>query len=88
MTGELFSDMSDAAGTLWLDTGKRDWSDEMLAACSLRREMMPQLTEGSSPAGRLSEAVAAQWQLSAGLLVAGGGAIMPPVRWVLVRCPR
>lgn len=73
MTGELFSDMSDAAGTLWLDTGKRDWSDEMLAACSLRREMMPQLTEGSSPAGRLSEAVAAQWQLSAGLLVAGGG---------------
>jgi xylulokinase len=33
MTGELASDMSDAAGTLWMDVARRDWSDEMLAAC-------------------------------------------------------
>ncbi|WP_431309752.1 FGGY family carbohydrate kinase, partial [Klebsiella pneumoniae] len=27
MTGKKVSDMSDAAGTLWLDVAKRDWSD-------------------------------------------------------------
>ena len=27
MTGEFASDMSDAAGTMWLDVAKRDWSD-------------------------------------------------------------
>ena len=27
MTGELASDMSDAAGTMWLDVARRDWSD-------------------------------------------------------------
>ena len=31
LTGEHVEDMSDAAGTLWLDVGKRDWSDELLA---------------------------------------------------------
>ena len=31
LTGEKLSDMSDAAGTLWLDGAARDWSDAMLA---------------------------------------------------------
>ena len=31
------SDMSDAAGTLWLDVARRDWSDAMLAATRLSR---------------------------------------------------
>ena len=35
MTGEFASDMSDAAGTMWLDVAKRDWSDVMLQACDL-----------------------------------------------------
>jgi len=37
MTGDFASDMSDAAGTMWLDVAKRDWSDVMLAACKLTR---------------------------------------------------
>ena len=41
MTGELASDMSDSAGTLWMDVGKRDWSDVMLAATGLDRSHMP-----------------------------------------------
>ncbi|MDK7816514.1 FGGY family carbohydrate kinase, partial [Escherichia coli] len=32
MTGEFASDRSDAAGTMWLDVAKRDWSDDMLQA--------------------------------------------------------
>ena len=32
LTGEKVSDPSDAAGTLWLDVARRDWSEELLAA--------------------------------------------------------
>lgn len=53
MTGELASDMSDAAGTMWLDVARRDWSDEMLAACDLSRDAMPALFEGSDVTGQL-----------------------------------
>src|SRR5467141_3867896 len=35
LTGEKVSDMSDAAGTLWLDVARRDWSDVMLEGCRL-----------------------------------------------------
>ena len=31
MTGDYVEEMSDASGTLWLDVGKRDWSEELLA---------------------------------------------------------
>ncbi|WP_258029966.1 FGGY family carbohydrate kinase, partial [Pectobacterium odoriferum] len=41
LTGEFASDMSDAAGTLWLDVAKRDWSDTLLEACALSRKHMP-----------------------------------------------
>ncbi len=41
MSGEYASDMSDAAGTMWMNVARRDWSDEMLAACGLSRDNMP-----------------------------------------------
>lgn len=53
MTGEFASDMSDAAGTMWLDVAKRDWSDVMLQACDLSRDQMPALYEGSEITGAL-----------------------------------
>ncbi|HBQ6990389.1 TPA: xylulokinase, partial [Klebsiella quasipneumoniae subsp. similipneumoniae] len=58
ITGELASDMSDAAGTLWMDVARRDWSDEMLAACDLSRDAMPALFEGSDVTGQLRPEVA------------------------------
>jgi xylulokinase len=51
MTGDFASDMSDAAGTMWLDVAKRDWSEAMLDACHLTREHMPALFEGSEVTG-------------------------------------
>jgi xylulokinase len=72
LTGEKISDMSDAAGTLWLDVARRDWSDRMLAATGLERSHMPALAEGSAPAGRLRADVASELQLDA-VVVAGGG---------------
>jgi xylulokinase len=71
MTGEAVSDMSDAAGTGWLDAGRRDWSDEMLAATGLNRSHMPKLVEGSAPSGSLTTTVAAQLRLPP-VVVAGG----------------
>ncbi|MDY6962124.1 MAG: FGGY family carbohydrate kinase, partial [Pseudomonadota bacterium] len=35
LTGEHISEMSDSAGTSWLDTGARKWSAELLAATDL-----------------------------------------------------
>ncbi len=72
LTGEALSDMSDAAGTLWLDVGQRAWSPAMLAACGLDLRHMPALVEGSQPAGRLRADIAADWGLPAGCILAGG----------------
>jgi xylulokinase len=73
MTGVFASDMSDAAGTLWLDVAKRDWSNKMLDACQLSRAQMPDLYEGSEITGTLKAEVAQAWNMPAVPVVAGGG---------------
>lgn len=73
MTGERVSDPSDAAGTLWLDVARRDWSDTLLAACDMRRAQMPRLAEGSAPSGVLRADIAREWDLSGEVIVAAGG---------------
>ena len=72
MTGEHVSEMSDAAGTLWLDVAARDWSDEMLAATDLERRHMPRLVEGTAPSGTLRPELARPWGMGNGVVVAGG----------------
>ncbi|EJT03907.1 xylulokinase [Rhizobium sp. CCGE 510] len=72
LTGEYISEMSDSAGTSWLDTGKRAWSSELLAATNLSREQMPALVEGTEQAGKLRSELAAQWGISGDAVVAGG----------------
>jgi xylulokinase len=73
LTGEHVAEMSDAAGTSWLDTGARDWSDDLLAATGLSRENMPRLVEGAAVSGDLRAALAGRWGLPAGVVIAGGG---------------
>ncbi|KQT54170.1 xylulose kinase [Aureimonas sp. Leaf454] len=73
LTGEAVSDMSDSAGTSWLDTGARDWSDTMLARTKLTREHMPRLVEGTEAGGVLRAELADMFGLPAGVVVAGGG---------------
>ena len=72
LTGEYISEMSDSAGTSWLDTGKRAWSSDLLAATHLSEEQMPTLVDGTAPAGRLRSDLAAQWGISGNVVVAGG----------------
>ena len=72
LTGEKVSEMSDASGTGWLDVGRREWSDAMLAATDLSRAHMPLLVEGSSPSGTLTADAAAALGVPR-VVVAGGG---------------
>ena len=72
LTGEAIEEMSDASGTLWLDTGRRDWSDRMLAATGLDRSHMPGLVEGSQAAGRMRPERARELGFDAPPLFAGG----------------
>ena len=71
LTGEHVSEMSDAAGTSWLNTGRRDWSDALLATCGLTRDQMPRLVEGSEVSGRLRAELATKLGLPE-MVVAGG----------------
>lgn len=72
LTGVYASDMSDSAGTSWLDVGARDWSDALLAASGMRRDQMPSLFEGSQAIGTLRADIAAELGLSADVIVAAG----------------
>ena len=48
LTGELITDCSDAAGTLWLDQAQRAWSEPILSATGLSSAQMPHALEGSA----------------------------------------
>jgi xylulokinase len=73
MTSEKASDLSDAAGTLWVDVAQRAWSGAMLAATGLSEAHMPRLYEGCEATGQLSKAVAEAWGMSNIPVAAGGG---------------
>jgi xylulokinase len=73
LTGEAASDMSDSAGTLWLDVAQRRWSEAMLAATGLGLAHMPKLFEGNEITGSLRAELAEAWGMARVPVVAGGG---------------
>jgi len=73
LTGEFASDMSDAAGTLWLDVAQRCWSDTLLQACGLSQVQMPRLFEGNQITGFLHPDLAQRWGMDSVPVAAGGG---------------
>ncbi|TRD22769.1 xylulokinase [Palleronia caenipelagi] len=72
LTGEGVTDMSDAAGTSWLDVGAREWSAELLKVGGMSAAQMPRLVEGCAPAGVLRADLARRWGLGSDVVVAGG----------------
>ncbi len=64
--------MSDASGTSWLDTGRRDWSDTLLEKTGVSRSQMPGLVEGTDVSGGLRDEIAMEFGLPPGIPVAGG----------------
>ncbi len=73
MTGDYASDMSDSAGTLWLNTEKRQWADDVLSACGLSQDHMPTLYEGNEFTGELRSELAEAWGMNVVPVAAGGG---------------
>jgi xylulokinase len=73
LTGEHASEMSDASGTLWLDVGRRQWSQDLVEATGLSLAAMPRLVEGSEASGELRTELARDWGMGPGVVVAGGG---------------
>ncbi|MEM1274477.1 MAG: xylulokinase [Pseudomonadota bacterium] len=72
LTGDFVADMSDSAGTSWLDVSKRAWSEMLLKAGSMAQDQMPRLVEGSQCAGSLRPELAARWGVSQDVVIAGG----------------
>ncbi len=72
LCGERVEEMSDASGTLWLDVGRREWSDAALAATGMRRDQMPRLVEGDAVSGTLSPELAKRWGFIRPPVIAGG----------------
>ncbi len=72
LTGDHVADMSDSAGTSWLDVGARGWSNALLDAGGMRADQMPRLVEGSQSAGPLRPELANDWGLAPTVQIAGG----------------
>ena len=73
LTGEIASDMSDAAGTWWLDEQARTWSVEALAASGVDPASAPRLVAASDAVGGLRPTIADALGLPRRTVVAAGG---------------
>ncbi len=72
LTGTYATDMTDAAGTLWLDGGGRRWSEAMATASGVSPSFLPELFESPQPAGQIRTEVAAEWGVPPGTVIAAG----------------
>ncbi|NLK07723.1 MAG: xylulokinase [Firmicutes bacterium] len=74
LTGELFTEASDAAGTLLFDVTQRRWSDEVLKALDISSDILPPWRESGDICGYLQDDVAEAVGLPRNIPIAGGGA--------------
>ena len=72
LTGQLFSEVSDASGTSLFDVGRRRWSTHMLEALEIPARWLPALTESPIASARISQGAAAETGLPVGAPVVGG----------------
>lgn len=74
LSGDFATDVSDASGTLLLDVGERDWSDEILHELDIPRRLLPEVYESPQITGSISEQASEQTGLPSGTpVVAGAG---------------
>ena len=72
LTGEFYSEMSDASGTLWLDVKNRKWSDKLLACSYLEEKNMPKLVEGNHDTGFLKQSLKEKFKFNNNVIIVGG----------------
>ena len=74
LTGEIASEVSDAAGTILFDVRNREWSREVLGKLEISPDLMPPCYESIDVCGRITPKVAEMTGLKPGTPVVGGGA--------------
>jgi xylulokinase len=72
LSGEFATDMSDASGSLWLDSGHRRWSLPIIEASGLSLAQLPSLLEGTDRSGVLKPKIAHEWGLDSNVIIAAG----------------
>jgi xylulokinase len=77
LTGQLATDITDAAGTALFNVQRQQWSDEVIDAYQLPRDLFPQVLASYEVAGRLTSEAADALGLSAGVPVVAGCADQP-----------
>jgi xylulokinase len=79
MTGEVATDVTDAAGTWLLDIASGQWSDWLLDLCRLEPRYLPGILNSSDVAGSLLPSPAEELGLPPGIPVVAGCADQPAV---------
>jgi xylulokinase len=74
LTGELFTEVSDAAGTLLFEVIKKRWSTSLLEKLEINQDLLPPVLNSFDLAGRITKNVAEQTGLKFGTPVVAGGA--------------
>ncbi|HEY4033382.1 MAG TPA: xylulokinase [Ktedonobacteraceae bacterium] len=74
LTGVMAIEISDAAGTCWLDVKEGKWSHEVLEAIGCDPALLPPVIAADVVSGTSTNEVASLTGLPAGIPVAGGGA--------------
>ena len=73
LSGEYFTDVSDASGMSLLDVARRRWSSEMLEACGVPEVWLAEVTESPVASTRVSGEAARVTGLMEGTPIAAGG---------------
>ncbi len=72
LTGAFTTDVSDASGMLLLDVKNRKWSEEMLAICGIREQMLPEVRESYEISGNVKSEIIESLGLSGSVIVVAG----------------
>lgn len=74
LTGNIVTDYSDASGTNLLDITRKEWSDDLIGAFGIRKDLLPELHPSTDIAGTVTKAAASECGLLEGTpVVIGGG---------------
>jgi xylulokinase len=74
LTGEIYTEPTDASATLLYDLVRDEWSQEVLRELDLRPDLLPDLMPSADVAGTLTQHAANELGLQPGLPVAAGAA--------------
>jgi xylulokinase len=77
LTGDFATDVSDAAGTGWLNMAKRQWSADLISASGLQPDQLPRVYESPQITGQLQSTLAQRWGIKQPVAVVAGAADNP-----------